>query len=230
MKLKSLVLASAMACTSAAAAAPQSDWAQLDRYAAANDSVAALPQQERRVVLMGNSITDFWPGMRPDFFAGSGFVGRGISGQTTYQFLVRFREDVVSLSPQIVVINGGTNDVAENTHTYSEERTFGNIVSMVQLARAAGITPVLGSVLPASHFYWNPQVNDVPAKIRALNARMAAYAEAEGLAYVDYHSALTDADGALRSEYSEDGVHPNAEGYAVMEALLLPVLEGLPGQ
>ena len=202
------------------------DWAQLDVYAEQNAEVAKLPLEQRRVVFFGNSITWNWARFNPDFFTRNGFVGRGISGQSTYQFLVRFREDVVDLHPQVVVINAATNDVAENTHPYSEDRTFGNIRSMVELAQANGIKVVLTTTLPAAKFRWNPSIADAPQKIEALNKRLRQYAEANGIPFVNYYSAM-EKDGALNPEYTADGVHPTLAGYAVMEKLILPVLEKL---
>lgn len=200
------------------------DFGNLQRYAAENAADIKRPLAERRVVLFGNSITENWRKMRPEFFTGNGFLGRGISGQSTYQFVVRFREDVVNLQPEIVVINAATNDVAENTQPYNEDYTFGNIATLCELAKAAGIKVVLTTTLPAARFGWNPSITDAPAKIKALNDRLAAYAAANGIPFVDYYSALADESGALPASFSADGVHPNDDGYAVMESLLLPVL------
>lgn len=203
------------------------DWAQWGRYAAANDSVRAAANDGHRVVFLGNSITDNWAKYRP-FFTDHGFVGRGISGQTTYQFLARFFPDVIELNPAVVVINGGTNDVAENTCPYREATTFDNIVAMVNMARRHGIKPVITSVLPAASFPWRKNITDAPEKIKALNERLKAYADAEGIPYVDYYSLLVDADGrSLPARYSYDGVHPTVDGYTVMEAAVLPIVQSL---
>lgn len=202
------------------------DWANLERYAQSNRTVMTLPQEQRRAVLLGNSITDNWARMRPQFFTDNGYVGRGIGGQTSYQFLVRFREDVINLHPQVVVINAGTNDVAENTGPYDEDRTMGNIISMAELAKANGIKVILSSVLPAAAFGWNKSVADAPAKIASLNRRIASYAKEHGLTYVDYFSALVAADGkSLRDDYGRDGVHPTDAGYEVMEPLVKQAIE-----
>ena len=175
-------------------------------------------------MLIGSSIVEGWMELHPEFFAGHDFLSRGISGQTTYQMLLRFRDDVVNLRPDIVVIYGGTNDIAENNHHYSEDRTLGNLISMTELARAAGIEVVLSSVLPAGSFYWTDDVTDVPAKIISLNERIKDYAARAGIPYVDYYTGLTDDVGAMKAEYSEDGVHPNGAGYDVMEQCLLSVV------
>lgn len=224
MKKLILIALTLMSAVSGRAVVP--DWAGFDRYAESNREVAAAPAEQRRVVFLGNSITDFWPSTHPEFFSANGYVGRGISGQTTYRFLSRFREDVVNLHPRILVLNGATNDIAENSHPYDADRTFGNIQSMVEIARANGIKVVLTSVLPAAKFPWNPEVANVPEKIVALNARLAEYAKANRIPFVDYYSSLLDADGrSLDPRYSEDGVHPNAAGYSVMEKLIKAQLD-----
>lgn len=205
--------------------AQKRDWADFARYEKDNAALAALPIPEGRVVFMGNSITDFWPDHHPEFFSENGFVGRGISGQTSYQFLSRFREDVINLHPAVVVINAATNDIAENTHPYNPDRTFGNIVSMVELAQANGIKVVLSTTLPAGSFGWNPAIKDGPEKISALNQRLRTYAEEHGIPFADYYSHLLAPDGrSLDKRYSEDGVHPNSAGYEVMEGVIMDVL------
>lgn len=190
------------------------------------EKYAEAPVPERvRTVFMGDSITEGWPKKHGAFFDGTGRVGRGISGETTASMVLRFRQDVVAHHPKYVVINGGTNDIALNAGFYDEDYTFGNLVTMVELARAAKIRPVLTSVLPAAGFRWRPEVKDAPEKIQSLNARIRAYAASKHIPYVDYYPALVAGDGrSLRAEYSPDGVHPNAEGYAVMEALVTRVV------
>lgn len=223
-------LAILMAALTTGLYANDRDWPQLGRYEAANKELMAQLPYDGRVVFIGNSITDYWASMRPDFFSGNMFVGRGISGQTSYQFLVRFRDDVVALSPKAVVINVATNDIAENTCPYDEDRTLGNLKSMVEIARANGIDVILSSVLPAKSFGWNPGVKNAPEKIRSLNRRIENYAKAEGIPFIDYYSALVDADGeSLNPAFSEDGVHPNAKGYEIMEAIALPIIRTVTG-
>ena len=206
--------------------AQHAGFANYKRYHEANLKLPEPTREECRVVFLGNSITDNWARMRPDFFAPNGFVGRGISGQTTYQFLLRFREDVINLHPRVLVLNGGTNDIAENTGPYDEDITFGNICSMVELARYHKIRVVLTSLLPAGSFPWRREIEDSMEKIRRLNARIKAYADEHHLTYVDYFTPLLSDDGtALRADYSSDGVHPNVAGYEVMEALVLRALK-----
>lgn len=206
--------------------AQKKDWANLGHYAQDNAALPKSTKKDKRVVFMGNSITEGWVRTHPDFFKTNGYIGRGISGQTSYQFLVRFREDVINLSPALVVINAGTNDVAENTGAYHEDYTFGNIVSMVELAKANQIKVVLTSVLPAATFRWNAAIQNVPQKIQALNARIEAYAKASKIPFVNYYQAMVVAENqALNPQYTKDGVHPTAEGYDVMEPLIKNAIE-----
>ncbi len=223
--MKRLFTAAALLAASASLFAAVPDWINLERYAAANDSIANAAADPQRIVLMGNSITDMWPRKRAAFFSGNHLVGRGISGQTSYQMLSRFRDDVVALAPRAVVINSGTNDVARNTHPYNRERTLGNIKSMTEIALANGIAVYLSSVLPAVSFPWNPGLQDVAEEIKELNRSIRAYADEKGLPYIDYYSAMVADDGkGMRAGLSTDGVHPNEEGYAIMEQVLLKAL------
>lgn len=224
MKLKTILLGLIIAAGSVLGNAAD-DVAGFTRYENSNRQIKAEPNTGSRVVFLGNSITDFWIGQSPEFFTLNDFIDRGISGQTTYQFQMRFREDVINLQPAAVVINGGTNDVAENMYTYNADRTFGNIVSMVELAQANNIKVFLASVLPAASFGWNPRITDAPDKIAALNERIKAYAEAHDIPYIDYYSEMVfGSERALNPAYTGDGVHPNKAGYKVMEGIVLPII------
>ena len=205
---------------SVAANAQQKDWTQINRYEQDNKRLSQEPNNGKRIVFLGNSITEGWVNKHPDFFTSNQYIGRGISGQTSYQFLARFREDVINLHPALVIINAGTNDVAENTRPYNEDYTFGNIVSLVELARANKIKVILTSVLPAGGFSWNPSITNASAKIQSLNAKIKEYAKVQKLPYVDYYSAFKNGDNALNQVYTQDGVHPTLEGYLVMEPLI----------
>lgn len=206
--------------------AQDKDWGNLQRYAQQNAEVRQLPQEQRSVVFMGNSITENWARMRPQFFSSNGYVGRGISGQTSYQFVVRFRQDVIDLQPQVVVINVATNDVAENTGPYDEDRTMGNIMTMVELAQAHDIKVILTSTLPAAKFGWRPQITDAAEKIARLNKRIEAYANEKGITYVDYYAKMVKGEQrALNPAYSKDGVHPTVAGYEVMEPMIKKAIE-----
>jgi lysophospholipase L1-like esterase len=201
------------------------DWAQLARYREDNRALAAAAAGQSRVVFMGDSITDAWPQPRfGEFFPGKPYVGRGISGQTTPQMLIRFRPDVIDLHPKAVVILAGTNDIAGNTGPMTDEEIEGNLASMAQLGKANEIKVVLSSILPVSEYH--TPANEVPqttrrpmTRIRAINEWMKHYAATEGHVYLDYFPATTDDKGLLKAEFSADDLHPNAAGYAAMAPL-----------
>ena len=198
------------------------DWPQLGRYAAAN---AALPGAEPgRVVFYGDSITDAWTRNGGTFFPGKPYVNRGISGQTTEQMVVRFRQDVLNLHPQTVVILAGTNDIAGNTGPETQAMIEDNFRSMVDLARGNNIRVVLASVLPAAAYPWKPSAGNPAEKIRALNEWLKSYAASQNITYLDYYSAMAGPDGGMKPGISIDGVHPNAAGYAIMEPLATKAL------
>ena len=171
---------------------------------------------ENRVVFMGDSITEAWH--LDKFFPGKPYINRGISGQTTPQMLVRFRQDVIDLKPKVVVILAGTNDIAGNTGPMTLEQTEDNLASMAELARANHIRVVLCSVTPAFDFPWSPGMTPAP-KVIALNAWIRKYADEKGYVYVDYHSAMKDGRDGLPAAQSKDGVHPLPAGYAIMTPL-----------
>jgi lysophospholipase L1-like esterase len=195
------------------------DWPNLARYKEENAQLAAPKQGESRVVFMGDSITDNW-GRRvaSPLFEGKPYVNRGIGGQTTPQMLVRFRQDVVALKPKVVVILAGINDIAENTGPTTLEAIEDNLASMTDLAQANGIRVVLASVTPALDFPWRPG-KEPARKIVALNAWIRQFAASRYVVYLAYYSALVGADGGMKPGLSSDGVHPTAEGYAVMSPL-----------
>ena len=190
------------------------DWAFIGRYRHAN---ASLKPDDSRIVFMGDSITELW-GQQPFIESNSHFAGRGIGGQTTLQMLVRFRSDVIDLKPKLVHIMAGTNDVAGNNGPEEDADIEGAIQSMVELALENHIKVVLASIPPAADFKWHPGLQPV-ARIRAINAWLKSYATRAHVTYVDYWPALATDNGALKSELSEDGVHPNAEGFKAMEPL-----------
>lgn len=199
-----------------AAPAVNPDWAQLKRYAEANETLP--PVEAGRVVFYGDSITDGWTRNGGTFFPGKPYVNRGISGQTTPQMLVRFRQDVVKLHPDAVVILAGTNDIAGNTGPETPEMIEDNFRSIAELARANGIRVILASVLPAADYPWRKGLEPAP-KIVALNAWLKTYCADQKLTYLDYYSAMVTTGGGMKLGISSDGVHPNAAGYAIMEPL-----------
>ncbi|MFY0652432.1 MAG: hypothetical protein JXQ96_10385 [Cyclobacteriaceae bacterium] len=167
---------------------------------------------------MGNSITQGWVKRNPEFFEDNPYIGRGISGQTTAQMLLRFRSDVIDLKPKVVVIHAGTNDIAANRGPVTLEQIIGNIASMSELAKANGIKVVLASVLPATSYLWRPAI-DPADKIIALNELIKNYADENNIVYLDYFSAMVNSENGLRKEYGRDSVHPNVAGYKVMGPL-----------
>jgi lysophospholipase L1-like esterase len=201
------------------------DWPQLARYRDANRTLPPASAAAPRVVFMGDSITDSW--QQPefgDFFDNPRYVDRGISGQTTPQMLVRFRQDVIALSPKVVVILAGTNDIAGNTGPMTNEDIEGNLASMAELARAHGIKVVLASITPTSGYHRTgnnlPQLTLRPmTRIRAVNEWIRKYAAEHGDVYLDYFSALIDDRGLMKEELTQDDLHPNAAGYALMRPL-----------
>ena len=202
------------------------DWPALGRYREANTKVTSPAKSERRVVFIGDSIFDSWDDPKyGGFFPGKPYVDRGISGQTTPQMLIRFRQDVIALQPKVVVILAGTNDIAGNTGPMSREAIADNLVSMSELARANKIRVVLASVMPISDYgkrEGKPIIQSErrsPERIKALNEWIKKYAADTKAIYLDYYSALVDDKGFLKNELSADGLHPNQQGYEVMAPL-----------
>lgn len=209
--------------TPAPALSPQqqrllTDWADLAHYRDANAKLPPPAPGEERVVFYGNSITESWAPYFATEFPGKPYIGRGISGQTTPQLLVRFRQDVVALHPAVVVILAGTNDIAGNTGPSSLEMIEDNLASMTEIAHANGIRVVLSSVLPVYDYPWKHGLDPAP-KIVALNTWIRDYATTHGAVYLDYYSALADDRGGMRPGTSRDGVHPTEAGYAIMAPL-----------
>ena len=194
------------------------DWPYLNRYQTENDKLSPLKLREKRIVFMGDSITELWSVVHPSFFSEKSYINRGIGGQTSPQMLVRFRADVIALKPSVVVLLAGANDIAQNTGPSTLEMIANNIFSMVELATANNIKVILCSVLPVFDFYWR-QGLEPAGKIVTLNKMISEYAYTNAIPYVDYYSAMVDEQKGLKSMYSEDGVHPNKAGYEVMVPL-----------
>ena len=196
------------------------DFANLNKYRDENLKLTVSESKDnKRVVFMGNSITEGWLSKRPGYFSENKYINRGISGQTTQQMLLRFRQDVINLKPKAVVILAGINDIAENTGPYSPEATSGNIFSMCELARQHGIKVIICSVLPASEFLWKKGLEPAQ-KVIELNKLLKIYAEQNKLYYVDYYTAMVNNEAGLKAELGTDGVHPNELGYTIMEPIL----------
>ena len=200
------------------------DWANLARYKSQNDLLKEPIVNENRVVFMGNSITEGWSNHHPEFFTGKSYVNRGISGQTTPQMLIRFKQDVVSLHPKIVIICAGTNDIAGNTGPSTLKMIVDNITSMAEVANANNIKVIIASVHPAYDYPWRKGLKP-NKKIPALNKLLKTYCQKNNFIYLDYFSAMTDDKNGLRSDLGSDGVHPNRKGYQIMAPLAEAAIE-----
>ena len=202
------------------------DWANLSKYAESNNE---LKKQSiaNRVVFMGNSITEGWSNFNPNFFIDNPFVNRGISGQTTPQMLIRFKPDVINLNPKAVVILAGINDIAGNTGPMKIENISENIFSMAEIAKANNIEVYICSVLPAKDFPWSPGLNPSEKVVKLYNI-LENYCKENNIKYVDYYSKMNDGNGGLKvPEFTseDDLVHPNKQGYSVMESVILSALD-----
>ena len=229
-KITFIVVAAALLGLSYAhtANAQEWEWANFSRYAKSNAEVIAAQKAGARkplAVFMGDSITDAWAYDDPSFFADNNFIGRGISGQTSSEMLVRFRKDVLALHPKYVLILAGTNDLAQNNGPIAIEDTYGNIVSMCEIAKLHKVKPVICSIIPASSFGWRKQLGDRSNDIITLNNMLKAYAAKNHFKYIDYHSALKDEVNGLQAALGKDDVHPNLFGYQIMEKIVLETLK-----
>ena len=200
------------------------DWPNLSRYQDENRSVRLPEKGKQRVVFMGDSITEEWSNLYPDYFDTKGYINRGIGGQTTPQMLIRFKPDVIDLDPDIVVILAGTNDIAGNTGPSNVKMITDNIFSMAELARAHQIKVVLSSILPVFEYEWAKEIKDAPATIDSVNDELKKYVNDHGLVYLDYFSPMVDERKGLNKDYTYDGVHPNQDGYILMSSLAQKVL------
>jgi lysophospholipase L1-like esterase len=209
-------------------ASEQSDWAGLSYYALANKKVDREYLKKNRIVFMGNSITELWAQIHPAFFKHhQNYIDRGISGQTTSQMLIRFRQDVIDLKPSVVIILAGTNDIAGNGGPISNQQIFNNLLGMYELAKVHHIKVVICSVLPTAAYPWSPEIKPVP-RIRNLNQILKRYADTHNLVYIDFFNAMANNQFGLPPNLSADGVHPNKAGYLIMEHVLKKAIPSLP--
>ena len=201
------------------------DWPQLNRYRAENAQLPPPSSDDPRVVFLGDSITDDWGRKGGKFFPGKPYVNRGIGGQTTPQMLLRMRDDVIALKPAALVLLAGTNDISENTGPITLQQIQGNIASIVELAGVHGVRVVLSTVLPVTDAHGEQTRRRPPDKIRELNAWIRGYCAAGHCTLLDYVPAMSGPDGLLRADLSNDGLHPNDAGYALMEPLAQAAIE-----
>lgn len=196
----------------------QNDWAYLEKYAIENQLLLKLPNNGNRIVFIGDSITEFWQRYDSVFFTQNKYINRGISSQTTFQIQERFQNDVIDLEPKYVIILAGINDIAENNGPILIEEIMNNIISMVEKALKNNIEVVLCSILPASDFYWNPKIKPIE-KIKQLNVLIEAYCLIEKIKFVDYYAPMVDENFGLDKKFTDDGVHPNLNGYLKMNTI-----------
>ena len=200
------------------------DWFRFKDYKSDNERIIASKEYPQ-VVFMGNSITENWAYFHPDFFKEHNYLGRGIGGQTSAHMLVRFQSDVIDLHPQAVVVMAGTNDVAHNDFWVAPEQVVNNVISMCTLAQANGIIPIISSITPCTSFVWRTEIKDAGQTIVNINKSLKAYAEANNLIYVDYHSALADENMGFPTALSDDGCHPNPDTYYLMEGMVMKAIK-----
>ena len=200
------------------------DWFRFNDYKADNERIIASGEFPE-VVFMGNSITENWAYFHPDFFTSHNYLGRGIGGQTSAHMLVRFKTDVIDLHPKAVVIMAGTNDVAHNDFWVEPEQVVNNVISMCILAKANRIIPIISSITPSTSFVWRSEIENAGQTIVDINKSLKAYAEANNIIYVDYHSALADESQGFPKSLSEDGCHPNPDTYFTMEAMVVKAIQ-----
>ena len=205
------------------------DWPNLKRYEDENLSLGYPQENEKRVVFMGDSITEEWSRLYPNYFKKRSYINRGIGGQTTPQMLIRFKQDVVDLLPTVVVILAGTNDIAGNTGPSNVKMITDNIFSMATIATANDIQVVLSSVLPVHRYDWSPEIVNPPSTIDAVNECLKEFSESNGFYYLDYFSEMVDDRKGLKKEFTPDGVHPNEKGYELMSAIAEKKLKSILG-
>ena len=204
---------------------PHLDWPSLSYYLEENKQLLSSYSSKGRIIFMGDSITEEWGKLYPEFFHNESFINRGIGGQTTPQMLVRFRQDVIGLNPKVVFILAGTNDIAGNTGPSSTEMIANNIFSMAELAINHGIKIILSSVLPVYKYPWAEHIENVPETIKNVNRQLEKFSTANDLLYLDYYSSMVDERCGLKNEYTTDGVHLNRGGYKVMSNLVYEILK-----
>lgn len=205
------------------------DWPNISRYKKDNEALAPPSPSENRVVFMGDSITEEWSNLYPRYFDDRSYINRGIGGQTTPQMLIRFRPDVIDLSPSVVVILAGTNDIAGNTGPSNVKMITDNMFSMSEISMAHGIKVVLSSILPVHEYEWAKEIKDPPSTISSVNSMLKDHAQLNNMEYLDYYSKMVDDREGLMGEYTSDGVHPNKAGYEVMSVLAEATLSRILG-
>ena len=203
------------------------DWPNLAKYRKANEELKGSSSREDRIVLVGDSITEGWTEFNPGFFQENNMVNRGISGQTTPQMLIRLKQDAIHLDPKIIIINGGTNDIWGNTGPSTPDMIIDNLCSMAEITAKKNIQVVLSTILPVYQYPDRDDIIDPPKTISFINSVLQDYCNKNSLAFLDYFSPMADEKKGLRSDYGTDGVHPNKQGYSVMEHIVRETISGI---
>ena len=203
------------------------DWPNLAKYRKANEELKGSSSREDRIVLVGDSITEGWTEFNPGFFQENNMVNRGISGQTTPQMLIRLKQDAIHLDPKIIIINGGTNDIWGNTGPSTPDMIIDNLCSMAEITAKKNIQVVLSTILPVYQYPDRDDIIDPPKTISFINSVLQDYCNKNSLAFLDYFSPMADEKKGLRSDYGTDGVHPNKQGYSVMEQVVRETISGI---
>ena len=204
-----------------------SDWPNLAKYRKANEELKGSSSGGDRIVLVGDSITEGWTEFNPGFFQENNMVNRGISGQTTPQMLIRLKQDAIHLDPKIIIINGGTNDIWGNTGPSTPDMIIDNLCSMAEITAKKNIQVVLSTILPVYQYPDRDDIIDPPKTISFINSVLQDYCNKNSLAFLDYFSPMADEKKGLRSDYGTDGVHPNKQGYSVMEQVVRETISGI---
>ena len=203
------------------------DWPNLAKYRSENEIMLNEESNKDRIVLIGDSITEGWSLMDPDFFRNNNLINRGIGGQTSPQMLIRFKQDAVHLKPKLIIINAGTNDIAANTGPATPEMIIDNITSMAEIGLKSSINIALSTILPVDRYDWNETIKDAPEMVSKVNSSLKKYSDDNNLIFIDYYSSLVNKNRGMDTSYANDGVHPTKEGYDVMAIVLKNTFTGI---
>ena len=204
--------------------AKNQDWANLGYYEQQNKQLTKPSENGKRIVFIGDSITEEWGHLYPEFFSNNLYINRGIGGQTTPQILIRFKPDAIDLYPDVINIFAGTNDIAGNTGLSTVKMITDNIFTMAEVAIMKNIKVIISSILPVKNYPWSEDITDAPSKINSINEIIKEYVNKNNLYYIDYFSHMVDENEGLKSKYTYDGVHPNKTGYKLMSAVAEKVI------
>tara|TARA_B100001146_G_scaffold92405_1_gene81857 strand:+ start:522 stop:1199 length:678 start_codon:yes stop_codon:yes gene_type:complete len=210
--------------------AKNQDWANLGYYEQQNKQLTKPSENGKRIVFIGDSITEEWGHLYSEFFSNNLYINRGIGGQTTPQILIRFKPDAIDLYPDVINIFAGTNDIAGNTGLSTVKMITDNIFTMAEVAIMKNIKVIISSILPVKNYPWSEDITDAPSKINSINEIIKEYVNNNNLFYIDYFSHMVDKNEGLKSKYTYDGVHPNKAGYKKMSGVAEKIILQAAGQ